>query len=74
MDPVTSLGWVKNILLFDVSLKSSASSYFSYCLFAMSVCAFNYFPNREYSNLFNLAAFPMKSLPGKTCFSVKKSF
>ena len=39
----------------------------------MSVCAFNSFPNGEYSNLFNVAAFSSKSFLGKTSRPVKNS-
>ena len=39
----------------------------------MSVCAFNSFPNGEYSNLFNVAAFSSKSFFGKTSLPVKNS-
>ena len=39
----------------------------------MSVCAFNSLPNREYSKLFNGAAFSSKSFSGKTYLPVKNS-
>ena len=37
-------------------------------------CAFNFFPNGEYSNLFIVAAFSNKSLSGKTFLSVENSY
>ena len=40
----------------------------------MSVCAFNSFPNGEYSNLFNAGAFSSKSFSGKTSLPVKNSY
>ena len=40
----------------------------------MSVCAFNYLPKGEYSNLFILAAFSRKSVSGKTSLPVKNSY
>ena len=39
----------------------------------MSVCTFNSFPNGEYSNLFNVAAFSSLSFSDKTSFLVKNS-
>ena len=40
----------------------------------MSVCAFNYFPKGEYSNLLIIAAFSSKSLWGKPSLLVKNSY
>ena len=44
------------------------------CFFAMSVCAFNSLPNKEYPNLSNVAAFSNKSFSGKTSFPVKNLY
>ena len=40
----------------------------------MAVCVFNSLPNREYSNFFNAAAYPLNSFPGKMYLLVKNSF
>ena len=40
----------------------------------MSVCAFSYLPNGEYSNLFIVAAFTNKLFSGKTSLLVKNSY
>ena len=40
----------------------------------MSVCAFNSLPNEEYSNLFLLAAFSIKSFSGKASLAVGNSY
>ena len=40
----------------------------------MSVCAFNSLPNREYSNIFIVAAFSIKSFSGETSLSIKNSY
>ena len=41
---------------------------------ATLVYFFSSLPNREYSNLFNKAAFSSKSFSGKTSLSVKNSY
>ena len=40
----------------------------------MSVYAFNFLPNREYSNLFNVGAFPSKSFSDTTSLSDENSY
>ena len=40
----------------------------------MAVCAFNSLPNREYQNLFIVAAFSRQSFSEKTSFPVKNSY
>ena len=40
----------------------------------MSVCAFNYLSNEEYSDLFIVVAFSSKSFSGKTSLPVKNSY
>ena len=40
----------------------------------MSVCAFNSLHSREYSNLFNVAAFSSNSFSGKTNLPVKNLY
>ena len=40
----------------------------------MSVCAFNYLPKGEYSNIVIVAAFLSKSFSGKTSLPLKNSY
>ena len=40
----------------------------------MSICAFNSWPNAEYSNIFNVAAISSKSSSGKTSLPVVNSY
>ena len=40
----------------------------------MSICAFNYLTNEEYSNLFIIAAFSIKSFFSKTFLPVTNSY
>ena len=40
----------------------------------MSLCAFNSLPNKEYSNLFIVAAFSNNSFLGKTSLPIKNSY
>ena len=69
--------YIRSDLLYSlgiVFLFIFSSSDFWYCFFAMPVCAFNFLPNGNYSNLFNSAVFSSKSLSGKTFFPVKNSY
>ena len=48
---------------------------FWYCFYiTLLVCAFSYFHNGEYSNLFIVAAFPSKYFSCKTSLPVKNSY